>query len=330
MVPRATEDEPVSRIELFQPEHRVADASGVSSVEAPRTQNATSQLRRRGLSPWGTFATVLWVSATFTGLALWFVFHALVLTPLQEHGSQARLYAQFREQLANATAPLGGVIKPGSPVALIDTRIKGLHDLVVVEGTAAGQLTLGPGHLSDTPLPGQAGISLLFGRSVTYGAPFRDISRLQAEDAITVTTGQGVFTYRVDRIRLPGDPLPVLSATDGARLTLVTSAASGWRSGWAPDHMIYLDATLVGSQALPAPAGRPTAVMKSALPMHGDMGGLVPFVFWLEALLLVSGGLAWAWMRWGGWQTWLAGLPLVLAVLWGASGAAARLLPNLI
>ncbi|HLW17551.1 MAG TPA: class E sortase [Actinomycetota bacterium] len=261
-------------------------------------------------------------------LALWFLFHAFVLTPLQEHGSQARLYANFREQLANGVAPLGGKIKPGSPVALIDTGLRGMRDLVVVEGTTSGELTMGPGHLPDTALPGQVGESVVFGRSVTYGAPFRDLSRLNPGDEIKVTTGQGVFTYRVDRIRRPGDPASPPFPENESKMTLVTSASGGWRSGWAPTHAIYLEASLLG-KALPAPTGRPTSVGRTSQPMRGDKAVLLP-ALWLLGVALVTAGLVWSWRRWGAAQTWLVGLPLAMAVFWGASGAAVRFLPNLI
>jgi hypothetical protein len=52
-------------------------------------------------------------------------------------------------------------------------------------------------------------------------------------------------------------------------------------------------------------------------------------VLWLQALLLAAVAAAWATARWGGPQTWLAGSPVVLAALWGASESAAQLLPNL-
>ena len=152
---------------------------------------------------------------------------------------------------------------------------------------------------------------------------------MKAGDTLTVTTGQGVFTYRVERVRTPGSPLPPLLAPTGSRLTLITSASRGWRSGWAPDHAVYVDAGLIQGQAPPAPAGLPSAVSKASLPMQGDTGTLVALVFWLQALLLVSAAAAWSWARWGRWQTWLAGLPVMLAVLWAATGAAELLLPNL-
>jgi sortase A len=321
----------VNVVETAVREDLIDDAPSTVQEPVPKRKRRRARRTRRGpLRSSSNVSAILWTLAALSGLAVWALLHAFVLTSLEERGSQKRLYAQFREQLGNATAPQGGSIKPGSPVALVDAGIDGLRRLVVIEGTTAGQLTRGPGHLSDTPLPGQPGVSVIFGRSVTYGAPFRSLSRMQAGETITVTTGQGVFEYRVDRVRRPGDLLPPPLPANGSGLMLVTSAADGWRSGWAPDHMIYLDATLTGGEVKPAPTHRPTAVSKSALAMQGETGVLVLVVFWLQGVLLVSVGLAWARIRWGRWQTLVTGLPLALAVLWGASGAAVRLLPNLI
>jgi sortase A len=38
----------------------------------------------------------------------------------------------------------------------------------------------------------------------------------------------------------------------------------------------------------------------------------------------------WSRVRWGRWQTWLLGGPLLLAALWGVSTTAIQLLPNLL
>jgi sortase A len=274
-------------------------------------------------------SATLWILVAVTSLALWFIVYAFALSALQERGSQARLYARYRSELAAGTAPVGGIIKAGSPVALISAPTGGLRNATIVEGTTAAQLARGPGHLSDTPLPGQAGLSVVFGRSVTYGAPFGAITHMKVGDRVTVTTGQGVFNYRVLDVRYPRSPLPATLATGASRLTLVTAAGAGWRSGWAPEHTVYVDASLSNDQTAPAPPGLPTAVSKTSLPMQGDTGTLVELVFWLEGLVIVSAALAWSWSRWGRLQTWLAGLPLLLAVLWGATGAAALLLPNL-
>lgn len=63
--------------------------------------------------------------------------------------------------------------------------------------------------------------------------------------------------------------------------------------------------------------------------MGADPGALMPLVLWLQALALVVLGMAVTRFRWGRWQTWLIGGPLMVAALWGASAAASQLLPNL-
>lgn len=268
--------------------------------------------------------------AALGALALWFLLFSFVLSDLQEHGSQTRLYERYRLELALETAPLGGPIKTGSPVAMISAPSGHIHNLVVVEGSTSRQLADGPGHLSDTPLPGQTGTSEILGRSVTYGAPFRDITRMKAGDKLTVTTGQGVFTYRVEGVRSPGDSLPAPLKTDQSRLTLVTSAGGGWRRGWAPTHTVYLDAILVNGKAQAVPAGLAATVSKASLPMHGDPSALVPLIFWVEALFVVAVAVGWSWVRWGRPQTWIAGVPIVMVVLWCASATFSQFLPNLL
>lgn len=84
----------------------------------------------------------------------------------------------------------------GDAVARIEIPGIGV-DKVVVEGVAVSDLRKGPGHYRATPLPGQPGNSAIAGHRTTYGAPFGDIDRLEADDEILVTTVQGTFRYRV-------------------------------------------------------------------------------------------------------------------------------------
>jgi sortase A len=51
-------------------------------------------------------------------------------------------------------------------------------------------------------------------------------------------------------------------------------------------------------------------------------------VLWLQALVVVAAASVWAWIRWGRWQTWLVGAPVLLGVLWGLAQESMRLLPN--
>jgi sortase A len=276
--------------------------------------------------------------------ALWFVVFAVSFSGLQESHSQHLLYAQVRSELAQATVPLGGAIAPGTPIAYLDAGAIGLH-AVIVEGTSSADLAKGPGHLPNSPLPGQAGNSQIYGRSAMYGGPFGSVHDLRKGVIIAVTTGQGVFYFRVVDVRGPGDPLPSAAQMGQSSLTLVTSAGSGWASGWTNDHVIYADATLEagmvpaangkvslvsGAAAIqPAPRGRPTVVPTIDNPLAGDTGQLVLVVFWLQALVLLCAGLAFAYTRWTAWQVWVVGLPALLAVLWATTSAAMLLLPNL-
>ena len=285
-------------------------------------------------------AVARWVAVAVGLLALWVVGYALGPSAVQEQRSQQQMYAQFREALTPAKgAAIGGAIARGTPVALMKAPAIGLRDVMVVQGTASGDLRKGPGHRRDTPLPGQPGVSVLMGRSVAYGAPFRAIAKLSAGDTLTFRTGQGRFTYQVMDVRRAGDPLPIQMGAGESRVVLVTSDGSGWQSGWAPDHVVYVDAKLVvadtgsGSASatpVPAPPGSPAVVPPDEQVMHGDTSALFPLVLWLQALVLVALGYGWGRGRWGRWQIWLVSVPIVVAVVWGATDCAMELLPNLL
>lgn len=284
-------------------------AAGVSRAEprrAPRTLHPTAA---------ATIAAALALGL----LAAWVLGIALVGTRLTERAAQARLYATFRAELAAETAPLGGVIAAGSPVAMLDSPALRLHHVIVVEGTAASQLADGPGHRPDSPLPGQAGWAVVYGRSLTFGAPFRAIAAAPVGSALTVTTGQGVFVYRVTGVRRGADTANFAPTT--AMLTMVTSTTSG--------SAVYVDTVLAKGKPQPAPSGRPTTIAASDVAMRGDSTQLTPLVLWLEAVVAAAFASVWAVRRWGRWQTWVVATPIVMTAMWGATGALLRLLPNL-
>jgi sortase A len=64
--------------------------------------------------------------------------------------------------------------------------------------------------------------------------------------------------------------------------------------------------------------------------MRGQTDALFPLVLWLQLLALGVVGIVLARLRWGAWQAWIVGLPVVIAALWGASSSAWLLLPNLV
>jgi sortase (surface protein transpeptidase) len=67
----------------------------------------------------------------------------------------------------------------------------------VVEGTDPDDLYIGPGHYSDTQLPGQPGNFAIAGHRVSKGSPFNDLGLLASCDAMVVETRDDWFIYRV-------------------------------------------------------------------------------------------------------------------------------------
>ena len=120
-------------------------------------------------------------SAVLGALAVWFLVFSFVLTDLQEHGAQARLSRSVPLAAAGGGDRSARGASPGRLPGGHHRRAVGPH---LQSGRRRGhhvpaRLTDGPGHLSDTPLPGQMGTSVIFGRSVTYGAPFDAITGMQ-------------------------------------------------------------------------------------------------------------------------------------------------------
>jgi len=283
----------------------------------------------RELDPMFVSSTALIILAS---LIFTFLASIVLLGPLRHARDQNTAYATFRSQLANATAMVNqigdnGKLQPlGTPMAVLDVPQIGLRE-VTFEGTTSGVLRSGPGHRRDTPLPGQAGNSVIFGRQAGFGGPFRHLDQLVRGQVFSVTTGQGKSLYRVTGVRRAGDPqAPVLAAGKG-RLTLITGAGQRF----IPEGVLRVDADLVSSVQ---PSG--TRPMTAAnLPaaetaMSGDSSVWVLILLLAQALFLVSVAVAWARTRWGRPQVWLAGMPVLLALGVALSDQVACLLPNLL
>jgi LPXTG-site transpeptidase (sortase) family protein len=251
---------------------------------------------------------------------------------LQQRAAQQQLFDRFRAELAQGTAPLGPTdvdgaeLAPGHPVAYLEIPSLGLRQ-VVVEGTSAAELFAGPGHRRDTPLPGQAGVSVVFGRRAAFGGPFAHLHDLAPGELIRVTTGQGTFEYRASGLRRAGDPAPVAPAPGEGRLTLTTADGSPF----LPDGVLRVDAELSGDAA-PAVArlvdARRLPSEEQALAV--DARTLWALALWLQALLATALAAVWAWHRWGRAQAWVVFLPPLLLAGQAASNEATRLLPNLL
>ena len=263
-------------------------------------------------------------------LILGFLAQVTLLGTLKHNRDQQVAYDDLRLSLAEGTTPVGPVegkpIPLGAPIAQLTIPVMDLKE-VVLEGTSAGALRSGVGHRRDTVLPGQAGTSILMGRRLAYGGPFGGLADLNEGDPISVLTGQGRSEYQVVAVRRAGELQPPPVAAGGSRITMITSAGSRF----APEGVLRVDADLVGT-AFPAAAPVVTAATlpRAEALMATEPGALEGTVGW--GFLLAVGAIAVTWLRlrWGRWQAWLVGVPVLGYLGTATSDQAMRLLPNLL
>lgn len=248
---------------------------------------------------------------------LGFAAYLFGLSATIEARSQTTMYQSLRYNLGQATAPTGPV-NPGTPVALLQFPTMDIKTMVVVEGTSPENLMLGPGLVRSGPMPGQAGVSEIYGRLATFGAPFSHLSQLRIGDEIVAITAQGKALYKVaafgDSSHLVVDPAP-------NRLLLLTAG-----SPYVPTYYDYVDADLV-STVQPQPGGLP-AIFTDETALAGDNNALVIALLWAIALAGVSGLATFAASRWAPWPAYLAASPVVFVVIWNLYRTLAALLPN--
>jgi sortase A len=260
-------------------------------------------------------------------VSLWFVAQTAFLSGVSQERDQDLLYAEFREQVAAATAPIGPTTPPGDPVAVLSIPRLGLSQ-VVVEGTASGDTLAGPGHLRRTVLPGQAGTSVVMGRAATYGAPFADLKRLVPGDEIKVVMAQGEVSFDVVGLRRAGDPLPQPLQPGAARLTLVTAEGAGRFAAIAPRSVLFVDAD--APRGFVGPPGVPASVPDAELPMERDTAAYPLLALHLLLLLALTVAVVAARQRWSAALVWVVATPPALALAWATTDVVMRLLPNVI
>jgi len=190
---------------------------------------------------WGLLGTA--------GLVVLFLFYQLFVTDFFNARSQARAEVELdtsleirRAELAMATTTTTTAPTPEEPVEVtrapelmaeptvpvgvpfgrIEIDKIGL-DAVLFEGVDRDTLKLGPGHMPDTPLPGQPGNAVISGHRTTYGRPFFDVDQLVVGDTIEIETALGMNIYAIRQILVvaPTD-VWVTDPIDGAWLTLTT------------------------------------------------------------------------------------------------------------
>jgi sortase A len=105
--------------------------------------------------------------------------------------------AAQREGVERAANRLSRDLKRGKPLGRI--RVPRMHlSSVFVHGTRWGpDLSQGPGHYTETSLPGVGRTLGIAGHRTTFGAPFRHIDSLHRGDEVTLRLPYGTFHYTV-------------------------------------------------------------------------------------------------------------------------------------
>lgn len=265
-------------------------------------------------------------------LMLVFLGNVLLVSHITHFASQQELRDTFRAQLSAGTAPVSEgdfddhLLGDGVPVALLSIPQLGV-DEVVSEGTTSSVLMQGPGHRRDTVLPGQAGVSVIMGRSAAFGGPFGGIQTLQPGEGFTVRTGQGEQTFEVLGVRYAGDPTPPAPVRGESRLILM--AARG--APYLPTGVVYVDAKATGpAKATGARQTTSLSLPPQATAMATDATTVWALVFALQFLVVAELVAVWAYRRVGWQKTWIVFAPVLLLASVFVSDQLIRLLPNLL
>jgi hypothetical protein len=204
--------------------------------------------------------TLTLVGVLLTG----FIADMVLISPIRYGREQIVQAEQIRFSLANGQGPVaqmdanGDLYPLGTPVAIME--IPALNVTAIVdEGTTSRVLLSAPGHRRDTPLPGQTGVSVIYGRQSLYGGPFGGLAALHAGNTIRVTTAQGVSLYKIYGVRT-GD---AATATEEPVTAPTTSPSASAAPSASPTAT---PSTSASPSATPSASPKPSA---SATPAPG-------------------------------------------------------------
>ncbi len=196
-----------------------------------RAKSAGNSNRKVQVLGW----TLIWSGVFIFGYVAWQLFGTDLLNArvqaeaapvLEQQFDEASLTPAEVEEVEVAGEPAEHVLEaiPAEDTGFAMLRVPRVGlEAVVFEGIAKPTLAKGPGHLPETPLPGQPGNSVISGHRTTYGRPFHDFDLLQAGDRLEVETGIGTHVYEVrDSFIVAPTDVWVADNKPGAWLTLTT------------------------------------------------------------------------------------------------------------
>lgn len=163
--------------------------------------------------------------------------------------AQRRLTQQWQEQNLRLPVQPAGLVTTLTRLTIPAIKL----DAVVVEGVNRKYLLMGPGHLPETPEPGQAGNAVISAHRDTF---FRHIHELKKGDYIVVQRAGRQFRYEVTGKKiLQPDDVWVTKPTPDSQLTLLTCYPT-YYIGPAPERLAVfsklVDASRGGESAAQA------------------------------------------------------------------------------
>jgi sortase A len=204
-----------------------------------QADSATAAAMAGGIGPRGRRLaqvlgwTLIWTGIFLFGYVGWLVFGTDVVNAQVQEVEASRLEQRFDDEpppvVEEVVVEETVVERTLEDAPALDTGFAMMRvpkvalEAVVFEGVATETLQKGPGHMSDTPLPGQPGNSVISGHRTTYGRPFRDFDLLVAGDRVEIETKIGTHVYEVRDVFIvaPTD-VWVTEPRSGAWLTMTT------------------------------------------------------------------------------------------------------------
>ena len=146
------------------------------------------------------------------------------------YAAQRRLTQQWQQQNLQLPVQPAGLVTTLTRLTIPAIKL----DAVVVEGVNRKDLLMGPGHLPDTPEPGQTGNAVISAHRDTF---FRHIHELKKGDYIVVQRAGRQFRYEVTGKKiLQPDDVWVTKPTPDSQLTLLTCYPT-YYIGPAPERL---------------------------------------------------------------------------------------------
>lgn len=172
------------------------------------------------------------------------------------HREQQALHKRWEQQQNASAVPVANAAATNDDGLTRVVIPKISLDLIVEEGTNHKALRLGPGHLQNTPAPGELGNSVLSAHRDTF---FRHIYELAKGDEIQVRRQGHTYVFEVTGKKIvEPDDLSVVKNTPDARLTLITCYPT-YYIGPAPERLIVFSKLVKDAQRSRQQADKPAS-----------------------------------------------------------------------